>query len=280
MNLTTTHWIGIGGAVALLGYVLWPKKASAATGPGAGPGGVPGTPPVSPGYPGYKPPVGPVGPVGPGTTPYGGGGKGMTEEQKYGIGYANGIGIGNSDAITGAPRDPVKALAKFKAGFNETAKKDGAPSWESSLGSSGDTGFGAGYTEYYDKTYTEMHGSAPYRPYTPDDTAPPTSGEDPAKAQYSLGFGNGTAAGNADAAAGKPKDAYGAMSTMDRSSWTSATEAGFGAGYNKAYDDMAASLGTVTAGTSLARVGHQYPGMHGSWYGQTFLPSYWRHPIR
>jgi len=31
MALTTQHWIGIGGAAALLGYLLWPKKPTYAS---------------------------------------------------------------------------------------------------------------------------------------------------------------------------------------------------------------------------------------------------------
>lgn len=59
MELTKNQWLGLGGVAALVGYLLWSKKASAApsattvktpatpAGPSAGP---PGTPTVSPGY--------------------------------------------------------------------------------------------------------------------------------------------------------------------------------------------------------------------------------------
>lgn len=185
MHLTTQHWLGIGGAAALLGYLLWPKKASAA------PITVtPSTPKtsVAPTKTTYTPPAS---------------GSGMTEEQKYNLGLGNGTAMGNQDAAAGRPKDIARAAASFSSVSTDVT---GSTSYRA--------GFQKGYDEGYDTLSKAMTPSVKPDSVEPD-TEPTTT-------------------------------------------------------------EVPIDTGAEVTGRST-RVGHEYTGMRGSWYGSTFLPSWMRH---
>lgn len=253
MPLSTQHWIGIGGAAALLGYLLWPKKAHAAA-PIAPPTPTP-TPPAP-----YTPPS-PITPytAPPAVVPYGTPTPGYVASKDFddGLSYGKTVGAkyGASDRDSGA--DPIPLEVKEEPGGSDDYT----------------AGFRVGYVAGYNGAYYTA---------SPKTTAPayaPSAVKDTAGAQRD-GYKAGYAAGHSDpspfplptfvAPAGyrdNPSDSE--LSAFWVAGFTDGYSVGFTAGHDS---ETGALISGAFAGQGLAR-GHILRGgayMPGHW--SAFMP--------
>ena len=163
MTLTTTHWIGLGGAAALLTYMLWPKKAHAAepakpapvttTPPGTVvppigfpplPTSWPTTPTPPPGWTipaGWVPPPGWVPPWASPTTPKEAGGISDDYKLGYNAGMidASAYGSKSMTVMGGGTRDTAKYASSpsYKSGYDQGWHDYMLPISTAGVGSSG-----------------------------------------------------------------------------------------------------------------------------------------------
>ena len=246
MPLTTQHWIGIGGAAALLGYLLWPKKAHAAT-PITPPKPTP--PPPSPYVPPPTPPISKDVYTSPPAVPYGTPTPGYVVPKDFteGEGYGKSVGAkyGATDRDSGA--DPVPLDVKEE------------PTGSDDYVSGFRVGFPLGYSAEYYKPGAKKTAPAGYTPAATKDTG--TAQAD--------GYSAGYAAGKSDPSTFPAPTFVAPSGYRDKPSdpdlsafWVAGFTNGYSDGFKAGHDpDTGALISGSHTGQGLARY--------------TYLPSHW-----